>query len=105
SQNGRDNAFRFIVRGSALAASSGDRVVLYGGAGVEADAMPALDCGTNGLCTQLNRYSADDEYLLLRAYQDATDSRLVLDAIPCHAEGLVSFRSCVTDDSDVNWPI
>ncbi len=105
SQNGSANRFRFIVRGAELAVSSGDRVALYGGSGVASNEMPALDCGTNALCATLNQYISDEEFLLLRAHYDDAGETLILEDIHCHDAELASFRSCVGEYSDVNWPI
>ena len=105
SFSGSSNSFLFILRGSALTSSSAGLITLYGGAGVAQSAMPGLDCEINSLCQTLNGYIANEEYLLLRAYKDETQNRLVLSDIACHNVNLTSFRSCVDDNSDVNWSI
>lgn len=90
---------RLILRGDALARDSGGVVALYGNA---ASDSTGLSCGT--LCSRLNGYIEDDEYLLLQTYADG-NGHLQLTEISCHNADLAAFRSCVAGYPDVNWPL
>lgn len=87
--------FYFVVRGIALDNSSSGLITLYDGA-------PDLDCSSFNLCSKLDDYIDDDQWLLLRGY---VDGDIVLSSITCHSASLTSFRSCVDDVGDVNWGI
>jgi hypothetical protein len=87
--------FYFIVRGSELDNSSSGLISLYDGA-------PSLDCDSYNLCSKINGYIDDDQWLLFKAYLD-TD--IVATSVVCHNDNIDTFRSCVDDEDNVNWGI
>lgn len=93
-RTGSTYPFYLIVRGSELASSSG-LISLYDGA-------PDLDCSSFNLCSKINGYIDDNEWLLLKAY---LDTNIIATSVVCHNDNIDTFRSCVDDEDTVNWGI
>lgn len=92
--------FLFILRGSGLDNSSGGYIDLY-------DSSLSLNCSSYSLCTKMNDYIDDDQYLLLKGYVDS-DSEIMLTKIVCHDDSHTDFQRCVAgedEDEDINWSI
>lgn len=95
---GSSYTFLFVLRGSGLDSSSGGYIDLY-------DSSAQLDCTSYSLCTRMNDYISDDQYLLLKGYVDA-DDEIILQSIVCHDDSSSDFQDCVDDedeDEDINW--
>jgi len=86
--------FKFILRGSALAADNSGVIAGY-------DNTPDMNCNSNSLCTDLNNYTSDDQWLLLKGYVDG--EQIMLQEIICHDDVLADFKECVADENDVTW--
>lgn len=86
--------FKFILRGSALTASNAGVIAGY-------DAAADMNCSSNSLCTVLDDYIDDDQWLLLQGYVDG--EQIMLQEIICHDDVLADFKECVADENDVTW--
>ncbi|MCD8522063.1 MAG: hypothetical protein LRY66_06795 [Saccharospirillaceae bacterium] len=86
--------FKFILRGSALAASNEGMITGY-------DSTPDMNCSSNSLCSNLDGYIADDQWLLLKGYVD--NNTILLQDIICHDDVLTDFKRCVADETEVTW--
>ena len=82
------------MRGSALATDNSGVIADY-------DNAPAMNCSTNSLCTNLNNYISDDQWLLLKGYIDG--EQVMLQEVICHDDVLADFNTCVKDEDDVTW--
>ncbi len=86
--------FKFILRGSALAANNAGVITGYDGAA-------NINCSSNSLCANLDNYIDDDQWLLLKGYVDG--EQILLQEIICHDDVLADFKECVADEKDVTW--
>ncbi|MCY0967134.1 hypothetical protein [Parathalassolituus penaei] len=94
-RTGSSYPFYMIVRGSELDSSSNGLITLYDGA-------PDLDCSSYNLCSRINGYIDDEQWMLIYGYYDGD---VVVRTVVCHSDDIDSFRSCVDDEDDVNWGI
>ncbi len=86
--------FKFILRGSVLAASRAGIIAGYDGAA-------NMDCSSNSLCSNLDNYIDNDQWLLLKGYVDG--DQILLQEIICHDDVLANFKDCVAGENNVTW--